>query len=186
MVRRPPFAAAVCLAAVVAAGFPFAPGLWAARARAGTVQEAAGPARPGPLVPGAAAGGKAREAVVRSARALAKGHILAGGDLEVVELERAHVPPGALRDAGAAAGRVLGRAVGAGVILREEMLADGSVVKRGRRVTLVAEGATLRIAAPGETLENARIGGPVKAVNLTSRRTVAGRLVDEDTVRVEY
>jgi len=60
------------------------------------------------------------------------------------------------------------------------------MVKRGRKVTLVAEGGGMRIATHGETRENAYVDDAVKAVNLASKRTVTGILVDENTVRVDF
>ena len=44
----------------------------------------------------------------------------------------------------------------------------------------------MRIATSGETRENAYVDDVVKVVNLASKKTVTGILVDENTVRVDY
>lgn len=138
-----------------------------------------GPARAGASAPPPGA-------VVVSARSLAKGHVVAPGDVYVARMAESRIPPGALRDPGEVVGRALARSVGVNVPIREPMLVDPAEVPKGRRVTLVAEAGPLRVSAPGVTLEAGRIDRAVRVVNLATRRTVTGRLVDGATVRVEF
>lgn len=126
------------------------------------------------------------DTVVLSARSLPKGHRLREGDIYLAQVENARIPEGALREADEAVGKRLSRSIGPNLPIREPMLQETKEVKRGRRVTLVAEADGLRISAPGETLENSRIDGYVKVVNMSSKKTVTGRLVDEGTVRVDF
>jgi flagella basal body P-ring formation protein FlgA len=53
-------------------------------------------------------------------------------------------------------------------------------------VTLVAESGGVRISTMGETRENAYIEDAVKVTNLSSKKTVTGILIDENTVRVAF
>lgn len=126
------------------------------------------------------------EVVVVSARDLPKGHALTETDVAVARMEKSRIPPGAVRDPKEAIGRSLGRRIGAGVLIQEQMLRAEEEVERGRRVTLAVLAAGLRVTAPGETLTAARVGGRVKAVNLATKRTVEGRLADERTVLLDF
>lgn len=126
------------------------------------------------------------ETVVLSARSLPKGHRLREDDIYLAQVEGTRIPDGAIREAEEAVGKRLSRSIGPNLPIRERMLSETREIKRGRRVMLIAEANGLRISAPGETLENGRIDGYVKAVNLSSKKSVTGRLVDESTVRVDF
>jgi len=80
----------------------------------------------------------------------------------------------------------MNRTIGPGLPVLSKHLAGSKLVKRGRRVTLVAERGGVRIATGGETRENAYVDDAVKVLNLASKKTVTGILVDENTVRVDF
>jgi len=123
--------------------------------------------------------------IVASARPLSKGRLLGEEDLCLVRMEVGHVPSGSFRDPGDVVGKTLTRSIGANLPVSERCLASSTLVKRGRKVTLVIESGGMRIAAAGEIRENARVNSVVRAINSASKRTVTGILVDENTVRVD-
>ncbi|MEW6720394.1 MAG: flagellar basal body P-ring formation chaperone FlgA [Thermodesulfobacteriota bacterium] len=129
---------------------------------------------------------EAFEEIVVTSRRLSRDRSLGEDDVYLARTEIGRVPQGALRDPEAAVGKVLNRSVGANVPLLSRHLAGSKVVKRGRKVTLVAESGGVRIAAAGETREDARVDDSVRTVNLASKKIVTGILVDENTVRVDY
>jgi flagella basal body P-ring formation protein FlgA len=126
------------------------------------------------------------EEIVVTARPLLKNHLLTEDDVCVARKEIGRIPPGAVRDLHEAIGKVLTRSVGANLPVVSRYLAGSMLVKRGRKVTLLIESGGLRIATLGETRENAYVDDVVKAVNLASKKTVTGILVDENTVRVDF
>jgi flagella basal body P-ring formation protein FlgA len=126
------------------------------------------------------------EEIVVTARPLWKDRPLTEDDVCLSRKEVGKIPPGAIRDPKAVAGKTLTRSVGANLPLLSRYLAGSPLVKRGRKVMLVVESGGMRIATQGETRENAYVDDVVRAVNLASMRTVTGVLVDENTVRVDF
>ncbi|HET6514390.1 MAG TPA: flagellar basal body P-ring formation chaperone FlgA [Thermodesulfovibrionales bacterium] len=124
--------------------------------------------------------------IVLSRRAFRKESVLQKDDTYVTLMDVARIPKGALNNADAVVGKSLTRSIVANVPLDDSMISEKSTVKRGHKVILVAEAPGLNITAAGELKENTRVGDYVKAINLSSKKTVTGVLVDENTVRVGF
>jgi flagella basal body P-ring formation protein FlgA len=129
---------------------------------------------------------KAFDRVVLTRRAFKKGHVLQKEDLYTILMNVAHLPRGAIQELDLAVGKSLIRSTTANMPVADYMISDSVSVKKGRRVTLVAESPGFSITASGELKETAEIGNTVRAVNLGSRKIVVGILEDEDTVRVTF
>ncbi len=71
-----------------------------------------------------------------------------------------------------------------GTALTIDLLAADILVKRGQRVTLVANGGGLEVRAQGEAIADASPAGRVRVLNLGSRRIVEGQVESRDVVRV--
>lgn len=82
------------------------------------------------------------------------------------------------------AGRHLKRPVAPGQPLTVDLLAADILVRRGQRVTLVANAGGLEVRAQGEAIGDATPAGRVRVLNLTSRRIVEGQVETRDLVRV--
>lgn len=126
------------------------------------------------------------EEIVVSTRRLWRNRPLSEEDLALSRVNVGKVPAGACHEPQDIVGKVVTRSIGPGMPVLSKHLAGSKLVKRGRKVTLVAEKGGLRVAAAGETRENAYVDDAVKVVNLASKKTVTGILVDEYTVRVEF
>jgi len=124
--------------------------------------------------------------VVASARPLSKERPLKEGDVFLVRMEVEKIPTGAVTDLQAVVGKTLTRQIGANLPIVERYLAASPLVKRGGKVTLLVETGGIRITTTGETRDNAYVHTSVRAVNLASRKTVTGILIDENTVRVDF
>jgi len=124
--------------------------------------------------------------VVASARPLSKEHLLKEGDVCLVRMEVENIPAGAVTDLQAVVGKTLTRPIGANLPIVDRYLAGSPLVKRGGKVTLLVETGGIRITTTGEIRDNAYVNTSVRAVNLASRKTVTGILIDENTVRVDY
>lgn len=126
------------------------------------------------------------EEVVASARSLSKERPLKEGDVYLMRMEVENIPTGAVMDLQAVVGKTLTRQIGANLPIVDHYLAGSPLVKRGGKVTLLVEANGIRITTTGETRDNAYVHASVRAVNLASRKTVTGILIDENTVRVDY
>ena len=124
--------------------------------------------------------------IVVSTRRLFRDRPVAEEDVSLARTEIGKVPAGAFHDPQEVVGKVMNRSIGPGLPVLSKHLAGSKLVKRGRKVTLVAERGGVRIATGGETRENAYVEDAVKVVNLASKKTVTGILVDENTVRVDF
>ncbi len=129
---------------------------------------------------------KALEQVVMSRNSFSKSRQIEEEDVYMTTMEASRVPRGAVREMDDAVGKTLNRSVFANKPLTESMLKDGPVVKKGQRVTLFVEAPFYTITAQGELRETSYVGSTVKVMNLSSKKTITGMLVDENTVRVEF
>lgn len=129
---------------------------------------------------------KAYDQVVMSRGAFAKGHRLREDDVYPAAMEIGRMPRGAVREVQLAVGRTLTRSVLPGAPLTDAAVSDRPVVKRGAKIFLLAAGGEFTIRAQGEIRHDAAVGDRVKAVNLQSKKTVSGMLVNENTVQVEF
>lgn len=129
---------------------------------------------------------KAFDRVVMSRRAFKKGSFLQKDDLYVTLMDVTRMPKNAVSNPEMITGRPLNRSIVANMPFVSDMLSDTAQMKKGQRVSLVFEAKGMSITVLGELKENAAIGTYAKAVNLSSKKIVAGILTDENTIRVEF
>ncbi len=75
--------------------------------------------------------------------------------------------------------------VGEGQYISAEAVEPIPVVAKGKALTLLYAGRTLKMTVPVESLEDGGIGSVIRVRNMQSKRIVAARVVDADTVQVE-
>ncbi|MBW2056212.1 MAG: flagellar basal body P-ring formation protein FlgA [Deltaproteobacteria bacterium] len=124
--------------------------------------------------------------VVVTRRPVGRNQVLSVEDVSLDKRDLAKVPPGALTDLGDALGLRMKRTIGAGVVLRSVLVDKPPVVKRGDVVKLLFETPRLEVIALGRVDQRGGVGDTVRVLNLDSRKRVYGRVVDSQTVRVEY
>ncbi|MGC2062660.1 MAG: flagellar basal body P-ring formation chaperone FlgA [Thermodesulfovibrionales bacterium] len=129
---------------------------------------------------------KAFDRVVMSRRAFKKGSFLQKDDLYVTLMDVTRMPKNAVSNTEMIMGRPLSRSIVANMPFVSDMLSDSAQLKKGQRVSLVFEAKGMSISALGELKENASVGSYTKAMNLSSKKIVAGILTDENTIRVEF
>jgi flagellar basal body P-ring formation protein FlgA len=81
-------------------------------------------------------------------------------------------------------GRHLKQAAGPGTALTTDLVTADLLVKRGQRVTLVANAGGIEVRAQGEAIADATPAGRVRVLNLSSRKIVEGQVESPDQVRV--
>jgi flagella basal body P-ring formation protein FlgA len=124
--------------------------------------------------------------VVVVRRPIARGETLAADDVAVDRRDLSELPRDVLVNPAEAKGRATRVPLAPATVVRREQLSDPAAVHRGDIVLLVAERRGLRVTAPGEVREEAGVGQQVRVVNRASRRDVVGRVVDGNTVVVEF
>lgn len=129
---------------------------------------------------------KAFDWVVMSKRSQGKGYVLSEDDLYRTLMDISKIPRDAIKEIDEATGKALRRSIISNLPLTREMLAEGRVVKKGSKVMIIAESPNFVITTTGELRENSYVGSPAKALNLTSRKTVRGILIDENTLKVGF
>lgn len=125
------------------------------------------------------------EVVCLSDRA-GRGRILNAADLTVIRREITMLDQARPVSLAEAVGKQLRVSLQAGAILYDHLLVDPPLVKRGDRVTIIARGGQVQVAAIGEVRETGARGEWVRVKNLTSRREIQARVVESGLVEVEF
>jgi flagella basal body P-ring formation protein FlgA len=123
---------------------------------------------------------------VTAARPIGRLRPITAEDLKVVRMNRGELPIGVLSDLDEVIGRRARRNIDAGTALRPDLIEIPPTVNRGDTVVIVAQGEGLRITAKGEVREPGYRGERVKVVNLDSNKRIMARVVDKNTVSVDF
>jgi flagella basal body P-ring formation protein FlgA len=127
-----------------------------------------------------------RVRAVVSSRPLGRYKPIEEGDIELRELDLAGLPADFIGEPEAVIGKRTRRAVESHTVLRPDLVELPPVVKRGDRVKIVAESAGMRITAEGEAKQKGCVGERIPVVNLGSNKVIQARVVDGQTVRIEF
>jgi flagellar basal body P-ring formation protein FlgA len=71
-------------------------------------------------------------------------------------------------------------------VFRKSMVERAPVVKKGDRITLIAENSYFRITTLGEVQEEGGRGDRIRLLNVSSKREVYGRVLDANTAQIDY
>lgn len=74
--------------------------------------------------------------------------------------------------------------VGEGQVITIEAVEVIPVVQKGKMATLVFNGQSMRLTVPVEILEDGKLGSTIRVRNMQSRKVVAARVIDGETVQV--
>ncbi len=124
--------------------------------------------------------------VLVAAHYLRRHHEIEAKDLQWVSRSLSHLPPDFLTEMGAALGKRLTIALNRGEVLRKAIVEEPPLLKRGNRVMLLVETGQIRVTTVGEVREEGRRGDRIKLVNLSSKKEVIGRVIDGQTVQVDF
>lgn len=124
--------------------------------------------------------------VVVARRPIGRFKPISPADLERVKVDIGDLPPEPVTDINAAVGKRARTNIMARSVLRSDLIEYPPVVKRGDMVLIVAQSGVLRITAIGEVRSSGRPGERVKVINVDSNKTVSARVVDKNTVSVDF
>jgi flagella basal body P-ring formation protein FlgA len=120
-----------------------------------------------------------------TARPLARGQVIAAGDLLKRSGDLAELPAGVVTEAAQATGRTLTISVQSGHILRADSLHAPLAVQQNQNVKVVSKGKGFQVATEGRALNNAT-DGQVVQVRITTGQTVSGIARPGGIVEVTY
>lgn len=128
---------------------------------------------------------RVRTPTVILARDLPRGHTVRAEDVSVVLRDLGGALRGTLTAAKDAVGQVLRRSMAMFAPLRAADLDRPKLVDRGALVMLVVRSGGLVVTARAQTLQEGRRGDTIRAKNLSSGKTVLGRVDDASRIVVE-
>jgi len=124
--------------------------------------------------------------VVVCTRPLGRYEIITEDKIRIEQKDLASIPSNALAAAQDVVGKRTRRVLSANAVLTADQVELPPLMKRGDLVTIIADSGCLRISARGEALERGRRGELIKIRNLSSQKEIFGRVIDGDTVAVDF
>jgi len=125
-----------------------------------------------------------RDKVVAAARPLTRGDVVQASDLKLVERDLAQLQSGYFSDPAELVGKEVTRTVAMDAALTNYLIKDPLQVRRGQRVSLVANSGGLEVRMSGEALSDGAAGARIKVRNLSSKRVVDGTVLTANTIQV--
>ena len=113
-----------------------------------------------------------RRQVVVTRNALPRGQVLGSSHLTTELRDIGRLRQLYLTEVEEALGKALKRPLKSGSVVYPTLLRTPLAVKRGERVSIVARRGSVRIAAPGESLESGEVGEQIRVRNERSGKTV--------------
>lgn len=125
-----------------------------------------------------------RSPVLVASRSLARGTVLGPEDVELRVMDTGLGPYGYFTREAPVLKQRLKRPLAAGKPVVKSMLEQMAVVKRGERVSIVARTEGFSVRMTGKALEDAGLGDTVRVRNLSSKKTIQGRVASPGLVQV--
>jgi flagellar basal body P-ring formation protein FlgA len=124
--------------------------------------------------------------VVVAALPLARNQLITEADVRIEERDLARLPEGAITKLRDVVGKRTRQGISAGTPLHSRLIETPAIIKRGAMVTILAQSPSLSVAAQGQAKEDGAVGNQIRVMNLSSRKDVYAKVVDENTVRVDF
>jgi flagella basal body P-ring formation protein FlgA len=107
-------------------------------------------------------------------------------DVEIIRKNLSLLPSDILTDLEEAQGKRIILTVNSQEVLRASMVEIPPLIKKGDRVILIVENEYFKITTFGEAKEDGRKGERVKLMNISSQKEVSGRVLNAQTVHVDF
>jgi flagella basal body P-ring formation protein FlgA len=101
-------------------------------------------------------------------------------------MDLANLPADVIIDPEAVLGKRTKRAIGAQTVLRQNLVEFPPLVRRGDVVVIIVETEGLKATALGEVKKKGRIGERIPVINFDSKKILHARVVDANTVKVDF
>ena len=126
------------------------------------------------------------QTVIKTIRSVRKGEILSNDNIQLETIQTERPWKNAMRNLEHALGYEAGRNMPSGKILTAKIIKKPALGNKGDRILILAEKDGMKITAPGILKEDGYEDGMVQVLNTESKKMVYGRLVDANTVKVNF
>ncbi|MEQ1600945.1 MAG: flagellar basal body P-ring formation protein FlgA [Methylophilaceae bacterium] len=116
---------------------------------------------------------------------LAQGRVITGGDTTFIHGDLASLPPGIFTDTAQVIGQTVANSLGAGTVIRQEMLRSPVAIKQGQVVRMVTSGQGFSITSEGRALTNASVGQGVQ-VKAANGNVVSGIAKNNGEIEINF
>jgi flagella basal body P-ring formation protein FlgA len=123
--------------------------------------------------------------VVVTARALARGSLLSTKDLRMEQRNIGGLSSGYFTELPEVLGKNLTRSLGEGVVLNPTVVKAPILVRRGQRVTLLAETNGIEVRMAVKAMSDGSAGDLIRVRNLRSKRIIEGIVDDDGIVKIQ-
>ena len=124
--------------------------------------------------------------VVVTKRPLGRYKMITEDDICLQKRDMSNLPSNIITNSEDVLGKRTKRAIYAKTVLRTDLIEFPPLVRRGDIVSIIAESDGLIITALGEVKEKGRMGERVRVVNLDSKKGIYARVLDSNTVEVDF
>lgn len=123
--------------------------------------------------------------VLVAARTLQKGDILTKADIKLAKHDLASLAYGYFETINSGIGLKIKKRASAGDVLTPAMLKKPKVVKRGQKITILAESGSMEVRMMGEAMNNGAVGDRIKVMNLKTRQKFDAVIISSALVKVD-
>lgn len=124
--------------------------------------------------------------VIKTTRSIRKGEILSDDNIQLETIQTERPGKNVMRNLNQVLGYEAGRNLQNGKILTPKFIKKPALGNRGDKVLILAEKAGMKITAPGLLKEDGYKDAMVQVLNLESKKMIYGKLVDANTVKVNF
>jgi len=124
--------------------------------------------------------------VILAAKPLGHNQPITKRDIKIERMNLTRVPKNAIFRADQVIGRRANRSIAINSVLRVDQIDMPPLVHRGDMVQALAESKLMRISANAIAKEDGKLGERIRLVNVRSKKTLYGQVIDSQTVKVEF
>jgi len=124
--------------------------------------------------------------VVVTKRPLGRYKPITEDDIHLKKMDMANLPSNSITRCEDVLGKRTKRTINANVVLRTDFIEIPPLVRRGDLVLIIAESDNLKITALGEVKQKGCRGERIRVVNLDSEKGIYARILDSNTVKVDF
>lgn len=124
--------------------------------------------------------------VIVARKPVGRYQVIEADDIDVQTMDLARMPNNAITSLEEVIGQRAKRTISAQTVLSSSMIESQPLVQRGDIVVMIAESAGIKISTQGEARQRGSKGDRIKVMNLDSRKSIYARVVDRNTVKVDF
>ncbi len=128
----------------------------------------------------------AYDRVYLTRKPLSKGQIIDETDFYESLLPLHMIPANAIKNIDDIVKKELSRSVGTGIAITKNMIKSSDMISKGQKVSIVIDTENIKISVKGQLQEASSVGSLVKVLNLNSKKVITGRLLDSNTVIMDF